>query len=454
METLIKLPLKRPNPEELAKILNYKRNYWQEKVVEESKNARFLILACGTRSGKSYFATLDPEWGLVADLGAKNRHIWICAPTYSLTERIWNEIRKICYREPFKDLIKTFNSTKGFYKLETLLGTTIEAKSTDDYEKLVGFGLNKVIIDEASLVDEKAWKISLRTRLIDFPDTKALIIGTPKSKSGWFYELYLKGQDPNEKDYKSFNFSTYDNKDPITGKLLLEGGVEELEKLKKDLDEVSYKREILGVFEEVGLQVFTNILDNIDGKEFRDYNRDHLYLIGVDLGRVRNRTVIFVINQMTNRVDYCEHFQREDWKVIVQKIKTICQKYDNPRGFFDATSTGGDIIGELLANEGVALEPFVFTDISKREVINKLAYFVNSRKLKYPNNETIKPLFDEMKNYSKVESEISKKLLYKPLSSRWGEDFITALALACWDLRDEPLKTKFEYPLVFPTPDY
>ena len=455
LENLIKLPLKKPSEEELAKILNYKRNYWQDKVVREARNTRFLILACGTRSGKSHFATLDPEWGVVSDLGAKNRYIWICAPTYSLTERIWNQVRGIAYQEPFKNLIKTFNNTKGFYNLTTLLGTTIEAKSTDDYEKLVGVGLDKVIIDEAGLVDEKAWKISLRTRLIDMgTEGRALIIGTPKSKSGWFYELYLKGQDPNEKDYKSFNFSTYDNKDSITGKLLLKSGLEELEKLKKDLDEVSYKREILGIFEEAGMQVFTDILKNIAGTEFRDFNPEHLYLIGVDLGRVRNRTVIFVVNQMTNRIDYCEHFSREDWKVVVQKIKAVCEKYDNPNGYFDATSTGGDIIAELLENEGVALEPFVFTDISKREAINKLAYFVNSGKLKYPQNETIKPLFDEMQNYGKFESEKSSRLLYKPISTRWGEDFITALSLALWELKDEPLKHKFDRPFTFPQQTY
>ena len=111
------------------------------------------------------------------------------------------------------------------------------------------------------------------------------------------------------------------------------------------------------------------------------------------------------------------------------------------------------MIGELLANKGVPLTPFVFTDKSKREVINKLAYFLE-KKLTYPQTPEIELFVKECENYVKVKSEKSNRLLYKTLSTKYGEDFITALALAVWDLPDDPLKSKLTEAITFPISDY
>ena len=174
---------------------------------------------------------------------------------------------------PFKDIVRRVNNTKGWYRLETYLGTIIEAKSADEPEKLVGVGLTKLIIDEAGLVKRRAWTQSLRPTLIDFKG-EAIFISTPKSKN-WFYDIFLKGLDPDDKDWESWNFSSMANtKLPQ----------EELKAIIKDMPTYEYNQEILAQFNESEEQVFRKVKEAIEG-EFIKPDKETTYRIGIDLGR-------------------------------------------------------------------------------------------------------------------------------------------------------------------------
>ena len=95
--------------------------------------------------------------------------------------------------------------------MELKNGALIEVKSADNPEALVAVGLDLLIITEAALVKQEAWEISLRPRLSS-PGRLGMAIfnGTPKGKN-WFYHLYLRGQDMNQPDWKSWNKPTLDN---------------------------------------------------------------------------------------------------------------------------------------------------------------------------------------------------------------------------------------------------
>jgi predicted phage terminase large subunit-like protein len=107
----------------------------------------------------------------------------------------------------------TYNKTDS--RLE-ILGQYCDFRSADKPENIEGFGYRNIIINEAGIVlkNRALWQESIAPMAIDY-NAKILIGGTPKGKKvknneqHLFYEMFLREQVNPE--YKSFNFSTYDN---------------------------------------------------------------------------------------------------------------------------------------------------------------------------------------------------------------------------------------------------
>jgi len=402
----------------------YKPNSWQKIVREE--DARFKVFAVGRRGGKTLYTVRDSRDGLITDLVLPNQYAWIVAPNYDLTQRVWNDLYRLAITS-FKPIISRINNTKGNYKIETVWGTTIEAKSAEDPEKLVGTGLTKIIIDEAAMVPQKAWTQSLRPTLIDHHG-KAIFISTPKGKN-WFWELWSKGQQKEELEWKSWRFTSYDNE-------YLDK--EEIEKLIKDMPDYEYRQEILAQFEETAEQIFRNVLKQATGKE-KEPQKGHRYQIGIDLGRKTSYTVITIIDEMVYpyEVVFIDRFKTVDWNLQIERIKTAWQKYPCLRARVDATGVG-DPVTQDLENRGVRVDPYVIKEVSKRQYIDKLSIFINDGRVIYPKNQD---LINELDTYGREISKLSGRVVYKPLG-KFKEDCVSSMALAVWGLPDKPRKVK------------
>lgn len=421
--------------QELDKRTGYKPNNWQRQV--RDSEARFKIFAVGRRGGKTLYCTRDSKDGLVVDLHLPNRHVWIVAPDYSLTQRVWDDLYNMCVGV-FKPIIQRINNTKGNYKIETILGTVIEAKSADDPERLVGVGLNKIIVDEAAMLNPKAWTQSLRPTLVDHKG-EAIFISTPKGKN-WFWELWMKGQLKEEVEWESWRFTTYDNE-------YLDKA--EIDALAGDMPDYEYRQEILAQFEETAEQIFRKVKERAISQE-KEPERGHRYQVGVDLGRKTSKTVITVVDEMTDpyEVVHIDSFKTVDWTIQVDRIRAIWDKFPSLKIRVDATSLGGDAMVQDLENKGVRVDPFVITERTKREYIDKLAIFIDEGRIIYPPN---KDLLNELETFGREISKDTGRVKYKPLG-KFKEDFVSSLALATWGLphkarrikKDEDERSKYK----------
>lgn len=425
IDTLNLEDVKTPDFEkELNALTGYVPNNWQKIVREE--DARFKVFAVGRRGGKTLYTVRDSKDGLITDLVLPNQYAWIVAPNYDLTQRVWNDLYNLAISK-FKPLVSRINNTKGNYKIETILGTIIEAKSAEDPEKLVGTGLTKIIIDEAAMVSQKAWTQSLRPTLIDHKG-KAIFISTPKGKN-WFWELWMKGQQKEEVEWKSWRFTTYDNE-------YLDKN--EIDKLSKDMPEYEYRQEILAMFEETAEEIFRNVLKQAIGVE-KEPEKGHRYQIGIDLGRKTSYSVITVIDEMVYpyEVVKIDRFKTVDWNLQVERVKSIWQKYPCLRARVDATGIG-DPVTEDLENKGVRVEPYIIKEISKRQYIDKLSIFINDGRIIYPKNQD---LINELNTYGREIRKETGRVIYKPLG-KFKEDCVSSLALAVWGLPERARKIK------------
>ncbi len=178
-----------------------------QRAVHESRALR-RVLACGVRWGKTRAAAME---GIAAALEPRANSIgWIVAPTYDLADRVYREIQAIIGMQLKHRLISMKEHDRRIL-LRNLAGgvSEIRAKSADNTDSLLGEGLDWLIVDEAARLKPEIWQSHLAQRLIDKKGW-ALLISTPHGK-GWFYDMYRRGQNPDEHDHESWNLPSWSN---------------------------------------------------------------------------------------------------------------------------------------------------------------------------------------------------------------------------------------------------
>lgn len=385
-----------------------------------------LRLACGRRWGKSFFGAIVALGELMKD----DKRIWIVGPNFDTTDKIFRQVEKwVGEHFPY---MKGFIKKSPHKKIETSWGSFLECKSTGSDSSLIGEQLDLVIMDEVARVDPKIYHRDIMPCLID-REGKTIFISTPYGKN-WFYEEFEKAKDRH--DAAALRYPSYKN--PEIPKSFIE-------KMKEQLPEEIYRQEIGAEFLEDGASVFRNLERIIKPKKqiYKDEpDRGHAYMMGVDLAKHQDYTVITVLDIMTHDVVYFERFQGEDFPFQRQKIKSISDKYNGAQVNIDATGLGKSFIDEL-ARMQIPINDFTFTSRSKKELIEKLRIYVEQGGISIPDEEQ---LVKEMRNYG---YETHSKRTGKPLQTiKYGpmvgdkDDCVDSLALAVWDLADAQIRTE------------
>lgn len=170
---------------------------------------RFRVVDAGRRWGKSKSGPHDR----VPTMLLKEPTLgWIVAPTYDLGEkefRVFWDILIDKLKVPV-DKSKTFNSirTKSF-RITTAWGSTIEVRSAEHPESLVGEGLDWVIMAEAAKLKLSHWQKYIRPALSDKRGS-ALFVSTPEGFN-WFYDLWMRGLDPDHPEWWSIKSPSWEN---------------------------------------------------------------------------------------------------------------------------------------------------------------------------------------------------------------------------------------------------
>jgi len=255
---------------------------------------------------------------------------------------------------------------EGELYIELKNGSMIFAKSGDNPAGLRGEGLDGVVIDEAAFVKPEVWNEAIRPALSD-KNGWALLISTPFGKN-WFYEIFLRGLDENQTEYASFHYPSYAN--PILKK-------SEIDEMARSMPEIKYRQEILAEFCDSGGMVFKG-LDKVLDSVPEEPIPGEFYVVGVDLGRHEDFTVISVGKLSERRQVYKERFNKTDWDYIKDRIRAIYMKYN--RGSILLDSTGyGDPIYEDLAKEGLNIHGVNLNVSTKPMIIENLQLMIENQ---------------------------------------------------------------------------
>lgn len=176
--------------------------------------ARFKVVAAGRRFGKSHLAAAELLIaGLATTLNGytldETLEVYYVAPTFEQGKKaMWPKL-KVMGRYGHPDsVILSLHENTGVVTL--INGRRISIKGTDNPDSLRGVGLSFVVLDEYADMKSNVWDEILRPALMDVAGG-AMFIGTPKGKNH-FYELYERAlNEPDNKRWEAFTFSSKDN---------------------------------------------------------------------------------------------------------------------------------------------------------------------------------------------------------------------------------------------------
>lgn len=286
------------------------------------------------------------------------------APNYKMLGQALRD-----FERRLKPVVRSCNKSEK--RIELIGGGSIEFWTLQDPDAGRSRRYKEVVIDEAAMARhlEACWTESIRPTLADL-EGGATFYSTPKGRN-YFWKLYRLGRDPLEPEWESFRFPTQMN--PWINP-------REIEAARRQLPERTFWQEYLAKFLEDAGGVFRSVGHCIDRGRVKPEPKRKVgaYCLGLDLARKEDFTVLCVLDNNGRQV-YHERFNEIRWEHQIARIKAVVALYDATI-VVDATGVG-DAIYDRLVEEGLAVEPFIFTAITKKNLIDALVMAFEAGKL-------------------------------------------------------------------------
>jgi phage FluMu gp28-like protein len=316
-------------------------------------DARFKVLACGRRWGKTRLATV-----MVVAEALRGKRAWWVAPSYKMGRVGWRLIKRLVKQLPF-----TCRVREDEHLIEMPTGGEVAVHSADDPDSLRGEGLDFVVLDECAYMKQETWYEVLRPALAD-RQGRAMFISTPHGRN-WFYRLYHLARE--HEHYDAWRFPTSAN--PFIRP-------EEISEAERSMPEMAFRQEYLAEFLDDAAGVFRGVNAVVDAGRSQNEPPEpgRQYVAGIDLARLQDFTVIVVFDENGRQV-YFDRFNRMSWERQRQIIYEVHRRYHKCPCVIDASGVGDPIYQDLL-RMGVVVKPVRFTNVMKEQIVEHLAMLI------------------------------------------------------------------------------
>lgn len=380
----------------------------QRMIYEAANDKEHRIVMCNLsrQQGKTTVVMLlCIKW-----LAQKNEDIIYFTPTFALAKRIYSSIIKMLPQE----FVKKANASDLF--IETISGSQLRFFSGEAAQAARGSNCTKLVIDEAAYIkqeiDGQDFYYNIVMPLTKVHCDKIIMISTPKSTFGFYYDLCMQAISGERSDMVYIKRTIYQDA------LITE---EEIENLKKGYPPMAWKCEFECQFIANALTVFPNFETCFDG----NFNGGKCW-IGIDPSSVgEDNTILTVVNE-NNEVR--QHKIDGDLDTKYAEIAKWVNYY-NPV----ATYIENNSIGEVMANEikkklvrKSNFYTFTTTNETKKQYISILAVTIANNEIHF--EEDNKLLYSELGTFSYKLTK-SGNITYAAIDGK-HDDTITSLGIA------------------------
>lgn len=425
------LALKESDPEQFRKLMlalhkiTLKPHSGQAHVL--NSKARFRVMNCGRRWGKTKLAAHI----FVKESRKESQMLWWIAPTYKVVKRGYAEVLAqlpdgVLTHDAPPDT--NFDAGRSVI-LKFKNGSRMEFYSAERPEGMLGAGVDFAVLDEAAIMPGRIWNQIVRPTLMDRLGG-ALMISTPRGRN-WFYKVWTQGQDVLQKDYQSWTFESWTNPTLPPG---------EVEDMRGSMPRMEYEQEVEAKFLAAGSSTFLfderaiqsdRILDNgmVEDVPPRGY-----VVLGIDLARTNDYTVLYGTNMKTRRNCYFERMQAVTWPEQKRRIRRAVRQLQRAGAesvMLVMDSTGvGDPIYEDMEIEGYDVVGLNFTT-HKANMVRLLAKDLEEAQAFILSDGQL----DEFRNYTMAITPGGKLTYSAPEGEH--DDVVAAKMLSHWGCINE-----------------
>ncbi len=374
--------------------------------------ARICACGAGTKTGKTVACAI---WALEGLLQGE-RVAWI-GPWYKRSKLGYEHLRSFLRDWEKAGFAKCRDADLSIDVYETTTGRVghLECFSGDNPDSVYGEAFDRVVIDEATRMPEATFH-SARSTITATGGRMRVAFNTDRGARHWAIRLFLTAQR---------------GEDPTLGAVTMPTSAspyvkaEDIEQAKRLLPERVFRALYNAEIFEDGASVFGDPRRCVKGV-LEPPIPGTTYVIGADLAKKHDYTVLTVFNRRTRHVVAWERFHGMTWKMQREKIKALSLRYNKAKVVVDATGLGDPNIEELI-RDGVWVEPFIFSAPSKRELVERLVVAIEKCEISYPD---IPQLLTELDAYE-FDTTASGNIVYQPAEG-FTDDAVMSLGLGLW----------------------
>jgi len=365
---------------------------------------RFAVILASTKAGKTFCCIIWLIYELLrAPVGG---NVWWVAPIFSQARIAFERTEAMLSKADPKKRAK-WSSNKAEFTI-TIAGRKISFKSGDNPDSLYGEDVYAAVLDEASRMGEKVFHAVRST--LTATKGRMRIIGNVKGRKHWSYDKWVyakKGEDP------TWHYAKITAIDAIKAGVI---DADEVMAARRELPDPVYRELYLAEPGEDGANPFGT--QNI-ARCVGSMSTDKPVCFGVDVARKKDWMVLIGLDK-AGRVCVFDRYQAPNWKEACNRAAAVVRTLP---GLADATGNG-DMVVEEIRGTAKRIEPFIFTNTSKQQIMEGLAVAIQGGEITFPDGI----IRDELDSF---EYALSKsRLVQYGAPEGYTDDCVCALALA------------------------
>jgi hypothetical protein len=400
------------------------------------RRERFTYLSAGRRWRKTTLAMM-----LGAQDAIRGEPILWGAPTFGQCEIGWRELQRAC--------AGAASFARNRMEVTFPSGGTVTFRSLDDPDNARGLTAAGVVVDEAPLIQERAWYEVIRPIISD-TDGWAVLMGTPKGKN-FFWREFINAK--NRQDSVAFQAPTLGVRKSAYGALEraphpLENPFfkfEEAQLLADTMTESVFQQEFLAEFVDSGGGVFRHVTDAPLAKKQERAIPGHQYVMGVDWGKYNDFTVLIVLDvtgptvphavigspwdkreMPVIEVCYLDRFNQVDYTLQMGRLVAAWERF-HPGVIVAERNAAGEPLIEVMVRMGLPVFPFTTGNATKALAVDALALALERGQLALPRDDV---LINELLAFDA--EKLPSGMLRYAAPEGMHDDVTMALAMAMW----------------------
>ena len=433
----------------------YKLEDHQKAMVSSEKSP--VVYFCGRRLGKSFMLAIEC---IHRALFFKYQRVFVLSPTENQAKELAETISGMIERSEVieRDLITNNVMEKKFKNGSRIVIRTGGGKGS--VSSVIGSGANLLIIDEIQDVDDSLVGKIIPVMRGQKGKSKFIVAGTPRAKTGFLYESLENAPEVWDngvwKKYpeKRGAFTVYrkqtaylDDDENVIASGTPRITVDELKEDYLNIGPIEFKQEyclefMSSITDVYPLELQDKVLFNY-GNE-RPFKSDKLVVYGIDIGKTRNETVLYVAeigdeynpDERSLTVAYKKEFPLGTEYGAIENyiVNELPKRFPNiRRGVFDVTGVGAAVYENVAKRVKKSRRPyevvdFMFSVKTKKELVEFGVKAMEQDRVKV---QWSKRLQEEMTGYKR---EITKDNNFVYDKGAGSDDYVDALNLCIYNM--------------------